>query len=175
MIMELLMVGAMGQSGSAAPASKPVHILTMTDGRILSMGGPLKFDEKGLCIIGECTFKSGGICSYNGVEFKVSPEFWSMESDNRVKFDAIGHIKVENGTVFHDGQAIDLDAIKVKWICHAVFWQDWVVGIGLTSKQQASLYNLEPRELVYYNWKTRKGGSVYLVNKSLPDFRILTK
>ena len=175
MILELFMLGAFGQSAPAAPAGKFVHILAMSDGRILSMGGPLKFDKTGLRFIGECGYKGDDILSYDGVEFRLSPEFWAMIRRNRAKFDAIDHIKVENGTVFHDGQAIDFDLIKVKWIGRAVFWQDWVVGVGLTSKQQASMHNIEPRELVYYNWKTRKGGSVYLVNKSLPDFRILTR
>ena len=87
----------------------------------------------------------------------------------------MSHIKIEGGKVYHDGQLINFDLVKVKWINRAVIWQDWVVGVGLTSKEQVELNNIEPRELIYYNWKTNKGGSIYLVNKTLPEFKILTK
>lgn len=139
------------------------------------MGGPLKFDEKGICFIGEEKSKADGVESYNGVDFQLSPEYWAMAEKNRKECDAMSHIKVDKGRLIHDGKKVDFDTVRIKWVNRAVIWDDWVVGVGLTSKEEASLHNLEPRELIYYNYKTLKGGSIYLVNKSMPDFKILTK
>lgn len=167
-----LCVAAMTQTPTTV--NQPIRVLSIM-GKVLSFGGPLKFDEKGICFIGEENSKTEGVESYDGINFQLSPEFWAMVEKNRKEYDAIAHIKVEKGTLFHDGKKVDFDVTKIKWVNRAVLWGDWVVGIGLTSKEEATLRNLEPRELVYYNWKTLKGGSVHLVNKSMPEFRILTR
>lgn len=159
---------------SQPPLRQPVKILTIM-GKILSMGGPLKFDEMGICFIGEENSSSDNLDSYNGIDFKIDSNYWKMLNKNRIQADAMSHIKIKNGKLYHNNNLIDFDLIKIKWINKAVFWQDWVVAIGQTSKEKVELNNPEPRELIYYNWKTRKGGSIYLVNKILPDFRIITK
>lgn len=156
------------------PPKQPVKILAIM-GKTLSMGGPLKFDEMGICFVGEENSRKDEVDSYDGIDFKIDSSYWEMLKKNRTEADAISHIKVENGKIYHDGNLIDFDLVKIKWVNKAIFWQDWVVAIGLTSKEEAGLNNPEPRELIYYNWKTHKGGSVYLVNKMVPEFRILTK
>ena len=153
---------------------EPVKVLVIMN-KILSMGGPLRFDEKGICFIGEESSRSDEVDSYNGVDFKIGPDYWKMIRDNREKADALSHIKVEDGKLYHDNRLIDFDLVRIRWINKAIYWQDWVLAVGLTSKEQADYNNIEPRELVYYNWKTGKGGSIYLINKALPDFKILTK
>lgn len=155
-------------------AVQPIRILSIM-GKILSVGGPLQFDEKGIRFLGEENSKSDGSESYNGIEFRLSPDYWAMVEKNRKECDAKAHIKVEKGRLLHDGKKVDFGVVKIKWVNRAVFWGDWVIGVGLTSKEEASLHNLEPRELIYYNWKTLNGGSIHLVNKSMPEFKILTK
>jgi hypothetical protein len=171
----LLMVAAMQPQSVSLP--KPSSkILALSTGEILSLGGGLRFDEEGLQIIGHKVPLQDSSFMLGDKRFEASPDFWAMVERNRRDADAKQHVQVREGKLFHDGQPVSMDLIKIKGIHEAIFWEDWVVCIGLTSKSGvSSLTNPEPIELIYYNWKTRKGGSIGMGGKHHFRFWVLTK
>jgi hypothetical protein len=147
----------------------------MVTGKILSTGGPLQIGKDGLKFIGNLNYE-GNSAVVDGHFYTPCPEYWEMIKQNREAADATAHIQVKAGKLYHDGKMINFGDLTVKWMDHAVFWLDWVVGPGNTSKSgQPSLYNIEPQELLYYNFRTLRGGSVFVGGKgSSGEVQILT-
>jgi len=164
--------------GSLKNTNKPptTRVLITATGYILSTGDPLQFDEIGLKFLGEPTYK-GNDEIIDGTTFSHSLDYWAMVKRNQKEAEATAHIQVKDGILYHDGKRVNFGGLTVRWMDNAVFWLDWVVGPGLTSKSgQASLDNPEPHELLYYNFKTLRGGAVYVGGKGASgEVRILTK
>ncbi len=154
---------------------QPVKMLLMGS-KVLSYGGPLQFDEIGVKFVGEPSL-DGNDEVIDGHRFKPSPEYWMMIEKNKKAAAASEHITVKEGRLYHDGHLVDFGGLEVKWMGQALFWQDWVIGPGLTSKSGAPrLEYMEPHELLYYNFKTRKGGALCIGGKGASsEVRILTQ
>jgi hypothetical protein len=156
---------------------KPQQFKVLVRGdEVLSFGGPLQFDEIGVKFVEKAKYE-GNDDIYDGHRFSPSPEFWAMIKRNLAEASAAGHFVVKDGRLYHDGQLINFGGLEVKWMDRAVFWLDWVVGPGLTTKSgPPGLNNLEPHELLYYNFRTREGGSIYVGGKGASaEVRILTQ
>jgi len=157
------------------PPENSPQILLINGGKILSIGGPLQFDQNGIQYIGEPTIIENGFI-IDSVRYKLSPDFWTMIHQNLANADATKAVQVKNGQVFFQNRPVDFGASQVKGIGSPIFWQGWVLGFGGTSKfPPPPMFQEFTIELIYFNIKSLKGDSVQLCNKCNVSFWILNR
>jgi hypothetical protein len=124
----------------------------------VSPGGLVVFNENSISTTEGKLSKDESTLDYKGKTYPNSgPLFEEMLKQNPIKYDALIHIKVNNGIIIFDGKFMDI-GVPVTRIEVALRWGDLIACIGVIP--HASTRWLEPnntKALIVFSPTTAKG------------------